>query len=138
MHSKIYFCSFHHSLCPNNQKSPEELDFLNFLHFQDTLEKRGVELFLYYCATLRIMFSILWMNVPCLECHLENSMFSFWMTMCLHLCTLINKYLSYLFVTKWWPKFLFWRPFFNDLFVVTCKNEYCKIFKNVPHRMLLI
>ena len=37
MHSKIFFCSFHHSLCPNNQKSPVELDFLNFLHFQDTL-----------------------------------------------------------------------------------------------------
>ena len=33
----FFFCSFHHCLCPNNQKSPVELDFLNFLHFQDTL-----------------------------------------------------------------------------------------------------
>ena len=37
MHSKNFFCSFHHSLCPNNQKSLEELDFFNFLHFWDTL-----------------------------------------------------------------------------------------------------
>ena len=37
MHSKNFFCSFHDCLCPNNQKSPVELDFLNFLHFLDTL-----------------------------------------------------------------------------------------------------
>ena len=37
MHSKNFFLFFHHSLCPSNQKSLVELDFLNFLHFQNTL-----------------------------------------------------------------------------------------------------
>ena len=28
---KIFFCLFHQCLCPNNQKSLVELDFLNFM-----------------------------------------------------------------------------------------------------------